>query len=167
MRIQTCILLFLAISLTSFNKPEFLNGKGPGESEPGKSGPRESISLEGKWAFRIDSLDEGITAQWHLEVLEGSIKLPGSMTESGLGYEVELGTEWTAGLSDSSYYKEKRYERYRQADNIKIPFWLQPVKYYSGAAWYQKEIFLPEDWEGENIVLILERCHWESRVYHQ
>ena len=151
MRIQAFSLLFLAMNLTCCNPPE----------KPG----RETISLEGTWAFRMDPSDRGIDARWYLEDLEGVLTLPGSMTENGLGNDVDLATPWTGGLNDSSYFKDERYQRYRTPGNIKIPFWLQPEKYYTGAAWYQKEIRLPENWQGERILLILERCHWESRVF--
>jgi len=45
---------------------------------------------------------------------------------------------WTGDIVDRSYFTDKRYEKYRQPGNIKIPFWLKPVKYYKGPAWYQK-----------------------------
>ena len=53
----------------------------------------------------------------------------------------------------------------RQPSNIKVPFWLQPVKYYKGAAWYQKEIDFHPDQTGKNVWLYLERPHWESTVF--
>ena len=37
----------------------------------------------------------------------------------------------------------------RQPGNIKIPFWLEPVKYYKGVAWYQKDVEIPENWTGQ------------------
>src|SRR5699024_3366994 len=54
---------------------------------------------------------------------------------------------------------------YRQPGNIKVPFWLQPVKYYKGAAWYQKEITIPDSWEGKYEELFIERAHWETRIW--
>lgn len=126
---------------------------------------RQSISLDGKWAFQIDSLDVGIEEEWYHKSLSGEIMLPGSMTENGLGDEISLSTPWTAGLNDSTYFKDERYRKYRDPNNMKIPFWLQPVKYYAGAAWYQKELAIPEEWKGEHIILSLERCHWESKVF--
>jgi hypothetical protein len=39
------------------------------------------------------------------------------------------------------------------------------VKYYKGAAWYQKEVTIPEELEWKSINLFLERCHWESRLW--
>ncbi len=143
--------LFLLSALTGCNTPGQEN--------------RESVSLNGKWAFQIDSLDVGIAAQWYHKSLEEEIILPGSMAENGLGDEVSLDTPWTAGLTDSTYFTDDRYKRYRDSDNIKIPFWLKPVKYYTGAAWYQKELTLPKNWEGKRVILSLERCHWESKVF--
>jgi Glycosyl hydrolases family 2, sugar binding domain/Glycosyl hydrolases family 2 len=126
---------------------------------------QEQISLAGEWKFRVDSLGQGIQNKWYNELGKETIKLPGSMAENGKGNEVTLKTNWTGDIIDKSYFTDKKYEKYRQPGNIKIPFWLKPVKYYKGAAWYQKEIDIPAGWKGKHIVLSLERCHWESIVY--
>jgi hypothetical protein len=126
---------------------------------------RQGISLAGEWKFRIDSLDTGITDKWYNDLAVETVRLPGSMAENGKGDEVTLKTDWTGEIVDKSYFTSKKYEKYRKPGNIKIPFWLKPVKYYKGVAWYQKEVVIPEDWNGKNIVLFLERPHWESTVY--
>lgn len=36
---------------------------------------------------------------------------------------------------------------------------------YCGQAWYQREVLIPQDWSGKEIILNLERCHWETAVY--
>ena len=36
---------------------------------------------------------------------------------------------------------------------------------YCGQAWYQREVVIPEEWEGREIILSLERCHWETAVF--
>ena len=36
---------------------------------------------------------------------------------------------------------------------------------YCGQAWYQREVVIPEEWEGREIILSLERCHWETVVF--
>ena len=126
---------------------------------------REKISLAGEWKFRIDSIDQGINDEWYKAPLRETILLPGSMAENGRGEEVKVNTDWTGDIVDRSYFTAKKYERYRQPGNIKIPFWLKPVKYYKGAAWYQKEFDLPENWNEKRVVLFLERCHWESTVF--
>jgi hypothetical protein len=126
---------------------------------------RDSISLSGEWKFRIDSLDQGIRDKWYEGLSDETIMLPGSMAENGKGDEVTLKTSWIGDIVDKSYFTEKKYEKYRQPGNIKIPFWLKPVKYYKGAAWYQKEVEIPEDFQDKRVFLFLERCHWESLVF--
>jgi len=124
-----------------------------------------SLSLHGTWDFRIDSLDAGIAEQWYTQVFDQQVQLPGSMTENGMGDEVTTSTQWTGSIVDRSYFTDDRYEKYRTPGNIKIPFWLKPDTYYAGPAWYQKEVEVPENWDGLSIFLHLERCHWESRVF--
>ncbi len=126
---------------------------------------RNSFSLSGEWKFNTDSLDQGINNKWYETLAKETVKLPGSMAENDKGDEVTLKTPWTGDIVDRSYFTEKKYEKYRQTGNIKIPFWLKPVKYYKGPAWYQKEFDLPAGWEGKNIILFLERPHWESTVF--
>ena len=114
----------------------------------------DKIDLSGSWTFSTDSMD------W-----SRMIELPGSMASNGLGEDISVTTDWTGGIIDSSYYFSPLYAKYREAGNIKVPFWLQPVKYYKGKAWYQKEVIIPDSWAGKDISLFLERCHWESRLY--
>jgi hypothetical protein len=126
---------------------------------------RKSLSLAGDWKFRIDSLDQGLDQNWYNTGFDETIRLPGSMAENGKGNEVTVKTNWTGDIVDKSWFTDKKYEKYRQPGNIKIPFWLKPVKYYKGAAWYQKEFELPSSWKDKNIVLYLERPHWESTLF--
>ncbi len=123
------------------------------------------INLEGKWGFQIDSLNKGIKQKWFLGNLDDKINLPGSMTENGKGNDITLTTPWTGSIFDSSYFRKPVYEKYRQPGNIKVPFWLQPDKYYKGAAWYQKTISIPANWGNKHIELYLERVHWETKVW--
>lgn len=123
------------------------------------------IDLSGEWQFQIDSLDIGIQEKWFNNKLNDVINLPGSMTTNGKGYDVSVDTKWTGGIVDSSWYFDEKYAKYREPGNVKIPYWLQPVKYYAGAAWYQKTVEIPEQWSNEYIELNLERCHWETRVW--
>ncbi len=126
---------------------------------------RNSISLEGDWKFRIDSMDVGISEKWFSGSSESTIKLPGSMAENGLGYDITTETEWTGGIKDSSWFTADAFEKYRQPGNLKIPYWLKPVKYYKGPAWYQQEVVIPESWTGKRVVLHLERPHWETTLF--
>src|SRR5882757_89815 len=126
---------------------------------------QQEIPLSGDWLFRIDSLDKGESASWFAHPLNGHLHLPGSLTTNGLGYPVTLHTPWTGEINDSSYFIKPEYAQYRQPGHIKIPFWLQPVRYYKGAAWYQKKITIPAAWKDQTIELFIERAHWETTVW--
>ena len=124
-----------------------------------------SISLAGVWQFKSDSLDEGVSGKWFLKNISESISLPGSMTTNGKGDDISVDTKWTGGIVDKSWFTDKKYEKYRKPGNIKVPFWLTPVKSYVGPAWYQRTVMIPKDWIGKRIVLFLERCHWETTLW--
>lgn len=126
---------------------------------------RDTLSLAGEWHFRIDSLDRGIEQEWYNSLADETVQLPGSMTENGKGYEVDVNTSWVGDIIDRSYFNEEKYERYRQPGNIKVPFWLKPDRYYKGVAWYNREVEIPENWTGKRVMLNLERCHWESTLF--
>jgi hypothetical protein len=123
------------------------------------------LSIQGTWKFKMDPQDLGIKENWFNQSFSESIVLPASMTERGLGDPVTLQTNWTASLYDSSWYFNPRMEKYRQPGNLKFPFFLTPIKYYVGAAWYQKEVKIPSEWTGKRVLLSLERVHWESTVW--
>ncbi|MDP3912597.1 MAG: glycoside hydrolase family 2 TIM barrel-domain containing protein [Bacteroidota bacterium] len=126
---------------------------------------QQKIDLAGTWQFAMDPSDKGIPEAWYNQVLPDKLILPGSLTTNGKGDDVTLTTQWIGQIVDSSFYKKPKYAKFREPGNIKIPFWLQPVKYYKGAAWYQKEVTIPEEWNGQFVGLFLERCHWESRLW--
>ena len=123
------------------------------------------ISLSGEWQFQMDTLDIGVTEAWYARDFDDSIQLPGSMMEYGKGFEPTLETRWTGSIYDSSFYYDKRYEKYRQEGDIKFPFWLTPPKHYAGPAWYSREITIPKQWSNNKIELNLERPHWETTVW--
>lgn len=101
------------------------------------------VSLDGKWSFALDPDDAGLTAGWQTKTFADTVVLPGSLQEQGFGYDVGLGTKWTGQVVDSSWYYAPQYEKYRQAGQMKVPFWLNPDKHYVGVAWYQKEVVVP------------------------
>src|SRR3972149_5721071 len=123
------------------------------------------IPLQGLWNFNIDTADVGQTEKWYKEMLPDEIQLPGSMGQNGKGFIPTLKTQWTGTIYDSSWFFNPRMEKYRQPGNIKFPFWLTPVKYYTGAAWYQKTVKIPQNLENKRITLFLERPHWETTVW--
>ena len=76
-------------------------------------------------------------------------QLPGSLPAQGIGDDVTVNTTWTGDIVDRSWFTAPEYERYRQPGNVKVPFWLQPEKYYAGAAWYQRDIEIPQALAGQ------------------
>jgi hypothetical protein len=129
------------------------------------SGNSNKIDLSGAWRFQTDSLDKGVKEQWYNKKLGDQINLPGSMTTNGKGNDIALNTPWTGQIVDSSWFIKPQYAKYREPGNIKVPFWLQPVKYYKGAAWYQKTVTIPVTWKSKHLELFIERSHWETTVW--
>ncbi|MBU0475323.1 MAG: beta-galactosidase [Bacteroidetes bacterium] len=127
--------------------------------------PQNKIDLSGNWQFEIDPLDIGIKEKWYAKNFSDTIKLPGSMTENNKGDDVSLNTDWTGDIIDSSFFFETRYEKFRDPQNFKIPFWLQPIKHYVGPAWYKREFEVPAKWANKQLEIFLERCHWQSTVW--
>lgn len=123
------------------------------------------IDLSGEWKVSLDRNDLGVTGKWYSTRFTETVTLPGSLAENGMGDDISLSTIWTSNMVDSSWYFAEKYAPYREVGNIKIPFWLQPEKRYVGAAWFQKEIVIPENWSSKNIELRLERPHWETRLW--
>jgi hypothetical protein len=127
--------------------------------------PITSIDLSGEWQFQMDPNDIGAKENWFNTDLKETVQLPGSMVENGKGYDITLETEWTGGVRNTEWYKDPNYAPYHNENNIRFPYWLQPDKKYTGAAWYRKKVSIPENWEGKTVWLNLERPHWESTVW--
>ena len=53
------------------------------------------------------------------------------MTSNGLGDDITVETPWTGNIVNKAYFTDEEYAPYRQKGNIKVPFWLQPIKYFS------------------------------------
>lgn len=104
------------------------------------------LSLEGEWNFALDPDDIGVKEQWQQKELFDKVQLPGSLQEQGKGEDVSIHTHWTGAVVDKSWYTADEYAKYREPGNVKVPFWLNPDKYYTGVAWYQREIEIPDSW---------------------
>src|SRR5690554_3236827 len=101
---------------------------------------REEIDLSGEWQFQTDPEDRGIDERWFESRLAETINLPGSMAENGKGNDITLETGWTGGIMNPEWYNDPNYAPYIDPENVRFPFWLQPVKEYTGAAWYRREV---------------------------
>ena len=96
------------------------------------------IALAGTWVFCLDPSAKGIDERWfEKSVGNESIFLPGSTDQAGYGQKV---------LSPAEGHLSRPYA-------------------YTGPAWYQKEITIPEVWRGRRVTLFLERCHWQTSVW--
>ncbi len=152
MRIRFNSILFLSVFVLFAIVPESLKA--------------QEISLAGTWQFAIDRNNEGVREEWFKKDFSGeSIQLPGSMAENLKGDDITLQTKWTANVYDSSWFFNPRMAEFRKPGNIKVPFWLTPVKYYVGPAWYRKEVDIPQNWKGKKVELFLERAHIITRLW--
>ncbi len=100
-----------------------------------------SISLSGEWRFDLDPKNVGITERWFAKDLSDTVKLPGSTDTNRKGVL-----------------------------NTRPPDLSHPARVheYTGVAWYQRDITITEDWPlngRDRVELLLERCHWETRVW--
>ena len=125
----------------------------------------ETVDLSGKWQFQMDPKDQGPAEKWFDNELPDTVQLPGSMVENGKGYDITLHTRWTGGIRNPNWFTDPNYAPYEDSTNIKFPYWLQPKKKYTGAAWYRKKITLTKTQAAKNVSLYLERPHWESAVW--
>ena len=123
------------------------------------------IKLNSDWRLELDRKDAGIGERWFTRELSQKVHLPGTLSAQGIGDDVTPDTKWTGSIIDRSWFTSPRYEKYRQAGNVKVPFWLQPDKHYAGAAWYQRDIEVPAAWKGRHSVLFLERPHGQTNVW--
>jgi hypothetical protein len=96
------------------------------------------VTLAGTWNFALDPQDKGHAEKWWRKKLgPDDIYLPGTTDQAGYGTRTH-GPE--AG-------------------------WLSRPFTYQGAAWYQKDVTIPESWRGQHIELFLERAHWQTEVW--
>jgi len=95
------------------------------------------VSLAGQWRFALDEKNEDARHAWFAGTLPGAIHLPGSVDEAGVVNNTEPPT---------------RMRLYRPHQ-------------YAGVAWFQRPIEAPAASHGRHLRLLLERCHWETRVW--
>ena len=124
-------------------------------------GASNSLDLSGEWQFALDpekELIEHDASDWRFPDV---IELPGMVTAQGFGEKPSMETEWTG----DTWRHPEMFTEFQDPDNFKFPFFLQPPLYYVGAAWYQREIEIPAEWEGDDVWLHLERPHWHTTAW--
>ena len=123
------------------------------------------INLAGSWRFALDRTDAGVKEQWFARDLKDRIALPGILQAQGYGDQISTATPWVHGLHDHFWYLRDDYQAYAKAGSAKVPFLSQPPRHYLGAAWYQRDVEIPNAWQGRRVVLTLERPRWETTVW--
>ena len=109
----------------------------------------------------------GIAERWFARPLADTIHLPGILQAQGYGDLISTGTPWVLTLGDAWWklQPESLRERFSQPGHVEVPFLAQPPRHYLGAAWYQRDISIPDSWREKVVTLVLERPHWETRVW--
>ena len=97
---------------------------------------RSTLSLAGRWNFRLDPGNKGEAEGWFSSPFEDQIMLPGTTDENKKGTKVD----------------ERREDR------------LSRVYDFKGPAWYQRRISIPGSWRDRRIMLYLERTKY-TRVW--
>jgi len=123
------------------------------------------ISLAGQWRFQLDRADSGVNGEWFARNLTDKIDLPGVLQTQGYGDLISTNTPWVLSLYDKLWFERQDYKAYAKPGDVKVPFLCQPPRHFLGAAWYQRDIEIPKDWEGRRVVLFVERTRWESRAW--
>jgi hypothetical protein len=125
----------------------------------------EKIDLAGSWQFALDRAGTGIQDNWFDQSLTDKISLPGVLLSQGFGDEISIDTPWVLSLYDKNWFLREDYKDFAKQGATKVPFLSQPPRHFLGAAWYNREIEIPANWNAKRIVLFLERPHWESTVW--
>ena len=125
----------------------------------------DAIDLKGTWRVALDREDVGVDESWFEQEFSNPIELPGALRDSGYGDEITAETQWMSRLHDRHWYLRKEFKPYAEPGNVKVPFWLQPERKYTGVAWYQRDITIPEQWRGRRSVVSFERAHWATMLW--
>jgi len=128
-------------------------------------GQSDAVDLKGTWRITLDRDDVGVDESWFERELSDLIELPGALRDSGYGDAITAQTEWMSHSHDPFWYLRKEFKSYAEPGNVKIPFGLQPDRKYTGVAWYQREITIPENWRGRRSVVSFERAHWATMLW--
>ena len=97
---------------------------------------QQTLPLDGTWRFQLDASNVGVEQKWFNNELGDSVQLPGTTDTNKKGNRTD----------DHPDDKLSRIWR-----------WVGP-------AWYQREVTIPESWEGKRITVFLERTK-NTRVW--
>lgn len=109
----------------------------------GFANDRDVLDLSGKWTVKLDSTDIGMAENWQNQIFATSISLPGTTDDAGLGIKNMLEPALT---KPQLTYLTRKHK-------------------HLGPAWYSRYIEIPNDWNGKDVFLTLERAMWDTQVW--
>ena len=109
--------------------------------------PARQIDLAGTWSLQLDPDDQGVSHKWFTRSFNDSVELPGSLQSQGFGSPPRLDSNGPGSIRPE-VIQMPRYAPYRNPENFKMPFWLQPKRAYVGPAWYQRDGHDPQPMVG-------------------
>lgn len=101
------------------------------------------MNIAGDWTVQLDSTDIGLKNGWQNMSFKQLMKLPGTTDDAGLGVPNKL---------------KPSLEKLQMSH-------LTRKNSYLGAAWYTREITIPDNWKGKELILKLERVIWKTNVW--
>lgn len=101
------------------------------------------LNIAGDWTVQLDSTDIGLKSGWQNQSFTQLMKLPGTTDDAGIGVPNKL---------------KPSLEKLQMSH-------LTRKNSYLGAAWYTREISVPKDWKGKELILKLERVIWKTNVW--
>ncbi len=104
---------------------------------------KKVIDISGQWAVQLDSTDIGLKNGWQNMGFNQMENLPGTTDDFGMGVPNKL----KPALSKPQLSHLTRKNS------------------YIGAAWYTREVLIPNDWKGKELLLKLERVIWKTNVW--
>jgi Glycosyl hydrolases family 2, sugar binding domain/Glycosyl hydrolases family 2/Glycosyl hydrolases family 2, TIM barrel domain len=105
---------------------------------------QETISVAGKWTYKLDIDRKGEQEGWYLHGFDKTIILPGTLDDAGIG--------------DTSTLDPRKLEK-------DILVHLTRKHTYIGYAWYSREINISSAWAGKSAELYLERVLWNAKLW--
>jgi len=107
-------------------------------------GAEERLSLAGMWRFSRDDAKVGLSEKWYMAELKPTGDGPSEISLPGTTDEAKAGVPNPKPPSLDGLYRP----------NV-----------YTGPAWYQREVNIPDTWKSKQVTLFLERNHWVTRVW--
>jgi hypothetical protein len=104
----------------------------------GRGRAAETRSIAGEWRVALDPEGVGLAGRWFERSPAGRMALPGSIDEA------RLAPANPAPPTLDGLHRTHPYE---------------------GVAWFESDLLIPGSWAGKRVSLVLERVHWETRVW--